>query len=85
MSEMLKQYLLEKLEDHVDDLDFEHDEERDEFEDLMVEQIAIAKSADLIEICNLMEIPRSKVLEYFDDETIKQTMMEIYGDEKYGY
>jgi len=85
MSETLKQYLLEKLEDHVDDLDFEDDEERDEFEDLMIEQIAIAKSVDLIEICNLMEIPRSKVLEYFDDETIKQTMIEIYGDEKYEY
>jgi len=81
ISETLEQYLLSRLDEHVDDLDFEDIKEMEEFKELMIEQIT--EGADLIEICSLMEITKAKVLEYFPEEIIRESMMEIYGYAEY--
>jgi len=79
--ETLIDYLLNRLDDHLDELDFQDEDEREEFKILMISEIS--KGKDLIELCNLMEIPKSKVLEYFDEEEIEDAMIEIYGDGEY--
>ena len=83
MSETIEQYLLDNLEQHLDDLDFEDEEEMEDFKKLMIEQIN--EGSDLIEICSLMEIPKSKLLEHYTEEFINQSMMEIYGEEEYEF
>jgi len=83
MSKTLERYLLDNLDQHIDELDFEHEQEIEDFKNLMIEQIN--DGSDLIEICSLMEVPKSKVLEYFDEDSIKRSMMEIYGNEEYQF
>jgi hypothetical protein len=83
MTEPLQEYLLNNLDNHIEDLDFDDEEEREDFKNLMIEQIG--EGSDIIEICNLMEVPKSKLLEYYTEEFVKQSMMEIYGNEKYEF
>ena len=83
MSETLEVYLLNNLDKHIDDLDFDDDEEIEDFKKLMIEQIT--EGSDMIEICSLMEVPKSKLLEYYTEEFIKISMLEIYGSEEYEF
>lgn len=83
MSEPLQEYLLNNLDEHLNDLDFDDEEEREDFKKLMIEQIN--EGSDMIEICSLMEVPKSKLLEYYTEEFIKQSMMKIYGSEEYEF
>jgi hypothetical protein len=83
MSEPLQEYLLNNLDEHLNDLDFDDEEEREDFKTLMIKQIN--EGSDMIEICSLMEVPKSKLLEYYTEEFIKQSMMKIYGSEEYEF
>ena len=84
MSESLEGYLLSKLDEFV-----ERFAKQEGYDDEMKKslrkstEMGILRDEDLIVMCKNMGVPKEKVLEYFSEERIIDSMQTFYNEDEY--